>query len=227
MRGRERERERKRDRERARGRTNQRENHRERERQTENLRERERQYEKRKERGSSSVLDHQGVKAHHHGRSEQGIGGCDTEEDDQHCLHADRHEGQWTQVTSRRKASSKSASIFGRGREASNVTYQGIDRGRSHRATWRDRHDITSFYFSHFPDEVHEKDLWKKFQEWGKVMEVFIPQKRNKHGHRYGFVRFKGVDDVDRMERRLDNNIYLQGRKLFVNKPMFQRGEGR
>ena len=56
------------------------------------------------------------------------------------------------------------------------------------------------------------------------MWEVFIPQKRNKQGHSYGFVRFKGVEDRDRLERRLDNNIYIQRMKLFVNKPKFQRG---
>ena len=36
-------------------------------------------------------------------------------------------------------------------------------------------------------------------------------------------MRFKGVEDEDGMERRLDNRIYIQGMKLFVNKPKFQR----
>jgi len=59
------------------------------------------------------------------------------------------------------------------------------------------------------------------------VWEVFIPQKRNKQGHKYGFVRFKGVEDGDRLERILDNNIYIQGIKMFVNKPKYQRGGNR
>ncbi|KAL5166140.1 Phosphatidylinositol/phosphatidylcholine transfer protein SFH9 [Glycine soja] len=61
-------------------------------------------------------------------------------------------------------------------------------------------------------------------KEWGKVWEVFIPQSKNKQGQRYGFVRFKGVEDAGWLERQLDNKIYIEGKKLFVNKPKFQRG---
>ena len=59
------------------------------------------------------------------------------------------------------------------------------------------------------------------------MWEVFIPKTKNKQGLRYGFVRFKGVEDADSLERRLDNNIFIEGMKLFVNKPRFQRGRNK
>lgn len=55
------------------------------------------------------------------------------------------------------------------------------------------------------------------------MWEVFIPQSKNKQGQRYGFVCFKGVEDAGWLERQLDNKIYIEGKKLFVNKPKFQR----
>ena len=59
------------------------------------------------------------------------------------------------------------------------------------------------------------------------MWEVFIPQTKNKQGLRYGFVRFRGVEDADSLERRLDNNIFIEGMKLYVNKPRFQRGRNK
>lgn len=39
---------------------------------------------------------------------------------------------------------------------------------------WRDATDIQSFYFTRFPEEMGEKDMWLKFKKWGDVREVFI-----------------------------------------------------
>ena len=93
------------------------------------------------------------------------------------------------------------------------------------KATWRDKAGITTFYFSRFPDGMMEKDMWRIFQKWGKVWEVFIPRTKNKLGHRFGFVRFKEVMDEQRLERQLDNNIFIGGVKVFVNRPKFERGK--
>ena len=49
---------------------------------------------------------------------------------------------------------------------------------------------ITTFSFSHFPFSYGEYDMWKVFQRWGKVFEVFISRRLNKRGPMYGFVRF-------------------------------------
>lgn len=63
---------------------------------------------------------------------------------------------------------------------------------RFKRTNWRDKADISSFYFTRFPEDVNEKDLWYQFKRWGDVREIFICKQRNKSGRRYGFVRFKG-----------------------------------
>ena len=54
---------------------------------------------------------------------------------------------------------------------------------------------------------------------------MFIPKTKNKEGHRYGFVRFKEVEDELRLERQLNNNIFFGTTKMFVNRPKFERGK--
>ena len=95
-----------------------------------------------------------------------------------------------------------------------------------HLVNWRDRADITSFYFTRFPEDATEEELWFQFKQMGDVREIFIPKLRNKEGRKYGFVRFKGVSDAKRMERKLDN-IIVGGLKLHVNIPKYGRGKAR
>ena len=234
-----------------RGRGGEREGEREREREREGLREKAKQREKQTERerrkgierdrGRSQIRDHRGGRTSRVS-SRSVPGERRSKFDDKRNSHADddhRHnfndhwdeqrgnydnvkEGEWIQVKSRRRKSlSKSEPVHGKDIADKKKSHQVF--GGKNSTTWRDRADITSFYFSHFPDGVRERDLWKIFQAWGKVWEVFVSKKRNKQGHRYGFVRFKGVEDEDGMERRLDNRIYIHGMKMFVNKPKFQR----
>lgn len=56
----------------------------------------------------------------------------------------------------------------------------------------------------------------------GDVREVRIAKRRNRGGRKYGFIRFKGVDDVGRLEHQLDNMI-IRGLKLHVNRPKHVR----
>ncbi|ESW08016.1 hypothetical protein PHAVU_009G011500 [Phaseolus vulgaris] len=79
-----------------------------------------------------------------------------------------------------------------------------------------------SFFFSHFPTNFGEYEMWKNFRRWGKVQEVFIPRRTNKYGHRFGFVRFIGISDSDKLEYQLDN-IWIGNMKLHVSKPKYRR----
>lgn len=53
--------------------------------------------------------------------------------------------------------------------------------------------ELTSFFFSNFPDEMNEVGLWRIFQRWGKVRDVMVAGKRTKAGKRFIFVRYEGV----------------------------------
>jgi len=64
--------------------------------------------------------------------------------------------------------------------------------------------------------------MFKVFQRWARVKEVFIARRPNKWGRRFGFVRFFGVKNVGCLERDLDQ-LYIGNNKLFVNVPKYCR----
>ncbi|KAK7291331.1 hypothetical protein RIF29_06387 [Crotalaria pallida] len=84
----------------------------------------------------------------------------------------------------------------------------------------------TTFYFSNFSAEQGYEELWKAFQKWGKVVDVFIAPRRDKRGERFGFVRFANVENSTALAKNLDT-IRLEEYKLKVNLPRFNRGEKR
>ncbi|KAL5182601.1 Calmodulin-binding transcription activator 5 [Glycine soja] len=119
----------------------------------------------------------------------------------------------WTKVIRRREAKAAKKN-YTQNRSLHNLS--------ANHPNWRDKEDITSFYFTNFTDNVNEVRLWGKFKIWGDVREVFIAKRRNKEGRRFGFVRFKDVSDVKLLETHLDN-IFIDDHKLFVNLPRFTR----
>lgn len=82
----------------------------------------------------------------------------------------------------------------------------------------------TTYFFSQFPDNFDAKAMWGVFRKYGKVKEVVIPDRRNKAGKRFGFVRIWDVIDSKSLERRLDN-IIIGSTKIHVNLPRFSRAE--
>jgi RNA recognition motif-containing protein len=81
----------------------------------------------------------------------------------------------------------------------------------------------TSFFFTNFPEEVKAVDLWPKFARFGRVGEVYIPDKRDKQGRRFGFVKYRDVSDA-REQLDLVSNIWLGSFKLRVNLSRFAKG---
>lgn len=82
---------------------------------------------------------------------------------------------------------------------------------------------ISIFFFTELPEEIGAKDLFEIFKEYGLVVVVMIPAKRDKKGRRYGFVRFRKYGDGRLLAIKLDN-IFIKGRKLYANIPRFSRG---
>nr|GEX34525.1 RNA-directed DNA polymerase, eukaryota, nucleotide-binding alpha-beta plait domain protein [Tanacetum cinerariifolium] len=56
-----------------------------------------------------------------------------------------------------------------------------------------------SIFVTNFPDSFGPCDLWNLCQVYGKVVDVFVPNRKSKAGKRYAFVRFIKVDDMDRL----------------------------
>ena len=140
-------------------------------------------------------------------------------EEREECLERDTG---WVRVTSRAKRDVRNrVSLRNKPHERYTET-RGRVRQSAVVTNWRDHPDISSFYFKRFTDEITEKDLWQHFKRWGDVREIFIPNRRNYNGRRYGFVRFKGVNDVQQLARKLDNSV-IGGLKLFVNVPKYTR----
>lgn len=81
---------------------------------------------------------------------------------------------------------------------------------------------VVSFYFTNFPSSLGVEDLWRVFMGWGKVVDVFIPKKKNKEGKSFGFVRFKGVAYPLELEKRLDQ-LWIGSYKMKVNSNRFVR----
>jgi RNA recognition motif-containing protein len=81
----------------------------------------------------------------------------------------------------------------------------------------------TSFFVTNFPDEAKAADLWPKFAHYGRVGEVYIPEKRDKQGRRFGFVKYREVRDA-KEHLQLLSNIWMGTYKLRVNLARFLKG---
>ncbi|XP_058740820.1 uncharacterized protein LOC131613142 [Vicia villosa] len=79
-----------------------------------------------------------------------------------------------------------------------------------------------TIFFSDFPKRIRAKDVFELFGCHGNVAEVMISPRRNKFGRRFGFARFRGVDDVRMLAVRLDN-ILIDGKKIHANPPRYER----
>nr|GEX97674.1 nucleotide-binding alpha-beta plait domain-containing protein [Tanacetum cinerariifolium] len=55
----------------------------------------------------------------------------------------------------------------------------------------------SSIFVSNIPWKATVQDLWDSCNQWGVVIDVYIAAKRSKSGHRFGFVRFKNVNDIN------------------------------
>ena len=128
----------------------------------------------------------------------------------------------WVRVTSRGKRDVRNSVSLRKKPHWGYAETRGRVQQKAVVVNWRDHKDISSFYFTRFADDTTEKELWQQFKRWGDVREIFIPNRRNYNGRRYGFVRFKGVSDVQQMAWKLDNSV-IGGLKLFVNVPKYNR----
>ncbi|MCI03981.1 transcription factor jungbrunnen 1-like, partial [Trifolium medium] len=86
--------------------------------------------------------------------------------------------------------------------------------------------ETTSFFFTNFPEETQVVELWTLFAKHGRIGEVYIPQKRDKRGNRFGFVKFKDVKNLEALSERLED-VWLGSFKLRVNLSRFGRNSSR
>ncbi|KAL4559089.1 hypothetical protein LXL04_031222 [Taraxacum kok-saghyz] len=82
----------------------------------------------------------------------------------------------------------------------------------------------TSFFITNFPEIWSSSDIWKELSAVGKIVDLFIPTKRNKAGRKFGFARFFGVSDVGKFEQQL-NGVWMNKLRLKANLARFERGK--
>lgn len=55
---------------------------------------------------------------------------------------------------------------------------------------------LNSEYFSEFPNRTNTYDVFQLFGWYGEIVEVAIFPRNNKIGKRFGFARFREVEDA-------------------------------
>jgi hypothetical protein len=63
----------------------------------------------------------------------------------------------------------------------------------------------TSCFFTNFSEDVKEVDLWPRFARYGRVGEVYIPNKVDKEGRQFGFVKCRDVKDATELLRSISD----------------------
>lgn len=58
-------------------------------------------------------------------------------------------------------------------------------------------------FVTNFSDHFTFRDLWRVCNEHGKVIDVYIPNRKSKVGKPFAFVRYIKVDHVDRLVENL------------------------
>nr|GEX08503.1 RNA-directed DNA polymerase, eukaryota, reverse transcriptase zinc-binding domain protein [Tanacetum cinerariifolium] len=79
-----------------------------------------------------------------------------------------------------------------------------------------------SIFITNFPNQFYAKDLWRVCNQYRKVIDAVIPNRRTKLGKRFGFVRFIKVLDVDRLVNNICT-IWVERFKLHTNLARCQR----
>lgn len=60
-------------------------------------------------------------------------------------------------------------------------------------------------------------EMYRVFGGYGSVAEVYVPLKVDRRGRRFGFVEFREVQNVEELEKSLEE-VWLGGCRVKVNK---------
>lgn len=84
----------------------------------------------------------------------------------------------------------------------------------------------TSFFISNLPFKASNLEINRELERYGTLVDLFVYRRRDKHDHRFGFVRFNRVENVSKLEVSL-NEMFIRGRKLFAKVARFDRDENK
>ncbi|GJY66343.1 RNA-directed DNA polymerase, eukaryota [Tanacetum coccineum] len=101
---------------------------------------------------------------------------------------------------------------------------------------FREEHkSFSSIFVFNIPWNASVQDLWDICNKWGVVIDVYIAAKRSKSDHRFGFVRFINVNDINQLVSNL-RTAWMSGFHLFAdvakygrtyNRPVERSGDGK
>ncbi|GKV24808.1 hypothetical protein SLEP1_g34374 [Rubroshorea leprosula] len=60
--------------------------------------------------------------------------------------------------------------------------------------------------------------MWRAFSGYGRVIDIYVPNRKDRYGRRFRFARFQEVKNVSMLEKELDH-IKVGGVKIHVNQP--------
>lgn len=84
---------------------------------------------------------------------------------------------------------------------------------------------ITSYYVSNLPEGVSKTQIWKSFQKYGRVADVYIGGKKDHSGSTFAFVRFENIRDEKVLEHKISRVRYGHC-ILRVNIARYQKRQG-
>ncbi|KAJ4838452.1 hypothetical protein Tsubulata_041035 [Turnera subulata] len=59
--------------------------------------------------------------------------------------------------------------------------------------------EVVILYVENLPESGKPVDIHRVLSKYGEVIDVYVPQKSSREGTRFGFVRFRGVRDIQRL----------------------------
>lgn len=102
------------------------------------------------------------------------------------------------------------------------IGFDSDQRKTDWKKVWESADGCISFFLKNFSKSCELKTLFVRFKEIDRVRNVFILDRRDKEGKRFGFIRFGGNIDIGKVEQE-PNNIRFGSYKLRANFAKFSR----
>lgn len=61
-----------------------------------------------------------------------------------------------------------------------------------------------TYFATNIPGDATKSEIWKTFERFGRLSDIYMGQNLGKNGKHYAFLRFKGVGNMKELEMRLN-----------------------
>ena len=83
---------------------------------------------------------------------------------------------------------------------------------------------VTTFYVANLPEGWNSSRLWREFAGIGRLVDAFIPRKKDASGNSFGFVRLLKVSDLNGVLKSM-NELVCDGKRIRVNVARHERAK--